>query len=37
VIYGMPQAAAEWADAVLPLDRIAAELELRAAPARSDA
>jgi two-component system chemotaxis response regulator CheB len=37
VIYGMPQAAAEWADAVLPLDRIAAELELRAAPARSEA
>jgi two-component system chemotaxis response regulator CheB len=26
VIYGMPQAAAEWADAVLPLDRIAAEV-----------
>lgn len=26
VIYGMPQAAAEWADSILPLDRIAAEV-----------
>ena len=27
VIWGMPQAAAEWADTVLPLDHIAAEIE----------
>ena len=36
VIYGMPQAAAEWADSILPLDRIAAEVaggvDQRAAP-----
>jgi two-component system chemotaxis response regulator CheB len=36
VIYGMPQAAAEWADSILPLDRVAAgvagAVDLRALP-----
>lgn len=42
VIYGMPQAAAEWSDAVLPLNRVAGEVESAvsrrlAAPVRLDA